>query len=591
MYAPIELRPGSGRTHNLSQQSAPTSAAAATPGRVYRSAWRSDVSPCCGKSSFDLVASPLGRSLAFAIVLTTLLEKSGVKRGLMAHRSFSFDQARDIALAKGDLAQLHVLQSNGVNLLECDPEAVRQAIRGGHWAALRFWFQVGGQVAEKLLGEDIAYGPVQAASDPIVTLARQHLVATLSDSKNRALPFAGPRWQAYSLWARTVIRHLDTPTAIIQFAQNSYGHGGFESRISRDETELYATNQEIHLANRFPQFKEGFRSFVESAASDPDTTTVVFGRPVSAPLYANMTFFLECHARLDPYPQAVCEIGGGYGGPARLWLTNAINRPRRYVIVDLPESLFFSEVFLKCEFGPKKVHYVASPEPIEDCVLDEAAVVLCPVPFYEALRETAFDLAYNTLSMQEMSDAYVDFYSAWLDRQKVSHFYSFNYAAQPADEHPESANWGAPRLSRKWHPVWVGPYAAGPSPAVHVLAQKHENEADWIEEGRQILDECMARPCDASTFTLMIMAVRLVNQAAETCSVIRRALSTMTVVPREIMLLISWLSEQNGSNALSAEDLILVEQAKAALLAHGEAQGKAAPYLETIRSSLPRSDP
>ena len=97
-------------------------------------------------------------------------------------------------------------------------------------------------------------------------------------------------------------------------------------------------------------------------------------------------------------------------------------------------------MFLKEEFGSSAVYYVTSADSIDPEILRTAKIVLCPVTFYEALAHTSFDLVYNTISMQEMSDAYVDFYSAWLDRLSVGAFYSFNYVAQPADEHPESAN-------------------------------------------------------------------------------------------------------------------------------------------------------
>ena len=66
--------------------------------------------------------------------------------------------------------------------------------------------------------------------------------------------------------------------------------------------------------------------------------------------------------------------------------------------------------------------------------------------------------------------------TGWTDSRQ--YFYSFNYAAQPFDAHPESANRCAPVLSKKWNPVWVADYAAEPSPAMHILARKDEQLND-----------------------------------------------------------------------------------------------------------------
>jgi len=42
---------------------------------------------------------------------------------------------------------------------------------------------------------------------------------------------------------------------------------------------------------------------------------------------------------------SVCEVGGGYGNPALQWLTNPVKPVGRICIVDMPEVLFFAEVF------------------------------------------------------------------------------------------------------------------------------------------------------------------------------------------------------------------------------------------------------
>jgi hypothetical protein len=60
------------------------------------------------------------------------------------------------------------------------------------------------------------------------------------------------------------------------------------------------------------------------------------------------------------------------------------------------------------------------------------------------------DLVINTGSMQEMDEAWVNFYAVWLDRQPGRWFYSLNYFGQPISYLAESANLWSPRLSARW---------------------------------------------------------------------------------------------------------------------------------------------
>jgi hypothetical protein len=299
-----------------------------------------------------------------------------------------------------------------------------------------------------------------------------------------------------------------------------------------------------------------------------------------------MTFFLECISRIDPRPQSVCEIGGGYGGPCRLWLTNALHRPQRYAILDLPESLFFSEVFLRHEFGDCGVHYVTSPDPLDPGLIDRVNVVLCPVAFHRTLYNTPFDLVYNTLSMQEMSDEFVAFYGRWLDEQPVKRFYSFNYAAEPSDAHPESANWGAPRLSRRWYPLWVADYAAASSPARHILAERLANENEILARGQMLFDQEIEKPYNAVNFIKLMMSARMMSDARATCAVIRKVIGENGPMSREVMLMLEWIPDQCFADQLSQSDKQVLESAGRRLEERMPARGKVSPHLQAIREGL-----
>ena len=97
------------------------------------------------------------------------------------------------------------------------------------------------------------------------------------------------------------------------------------------------------------------------------------GRRVAGPLFAHMRFYCTCVTRIAKLDQ-VCEIGGGFGAPARLFLTNSYRRPHSYVIVDLPKSLSFAECYLRATLGNDRVRYVG------DAVgaLPEGTAILVP---------------------------------------------------------------------------------------------------------------------------------------------------------------------------------------------------------------------
>ena len=86
----------------------------------------------------------------------------------------------------------------------------------------------------------------------------------------------------------------------------------------------------------------------------------------------------------------ICEIGGGYGAVAR-WFCSPMP-DTEYTIIDLPESLLFSELYL---------------------ILACPAAMLRFVPNYKAEElTTRFDIVLNTLSMSEVSGYQVRRYAA-----------------------------------------------------------------------------------------------------------------------------------------------------------------------------------
>ena len=93
--------------------------------------------------------------------------------------------------------------------------------------------------------------------------------------------------------------------------------------------------------------------------------------------------------------------------------------------------------------------------------------------------------------------------------------------------------------------------------------------------------ELLNQMCSGASFTEMVMVARQADDATITCALIAKALDELSIVPRELMLLLRWLPEQQGQPVQG-----VVRRAREALSIHGEAKARSAPYLEGIRAGL-----
>lgn len=116
-------------------------------------------------------------------------------------------------------------------------------------------------------------------------------------------------------------------------------------------------------------------------------------------------------APLSQKESCILEIGGGYGGLAH-HLSNIL-KSICYVIVDLPETLLFSAVYLSL-LNPDKKICVYDADNFTDFINSESAksfdFILLPNYRLHSLEEWEFGLAINTLSFQEMNSPQVQEY-------------------------------------------------------------------------------------------------------------------------------------------------------------------------------------
>jgi hypothetical protein len=270
--------------------------------------------------------------------------------------------------------------------------------------------------------------------DPIVFDARRHL-ANVS-ARVTDLPDYGTRWQPQVEAMRRDIPVMTDITACLHYAQYNITFDGRPPYPG----ELAIQFREWAVGNEFPHLTQALQSMSENQNSGPGSLGQFHGRTVSSVMYYHARNVLAGITYANK-PRRVVEVGGGYGEIARLWVTNTVAPAERYIIADIPESLFFAEVALRSEFGDI-VGYFDGHDP-------GTRILLVPLPYLDRLDKPV-DLVINTGSMQEMTDAWIDFYIDWLSRFDTRYFYSLNYVAQPLSIMGESRNLWTQRLGADW---------------------------------------------------------------------------------------------------------------------------------------------
>jgi putative sugar O-methyltransferase len=262
-----------------------------------------------------------------------------------------------------------------------------------------------------------------------------------------AFPAAGPRWGRYAQRMQAFIAGNTSAAAAIHFAQSKVD---FESRDGCADADIALAQQmrEI-LTEAYPALAWLIPYFSDSPLSRPGTMRRVGDVLVSRFLYYFAGRLLKAGQLLGA-PRTVCDLGGGTGFTGRLWLMAGDLAPATYIDIDLPESLYFSELYLAAHVGEDQVGMVG-----DDGVAPHLGkkVILVPIDRLEALEGVAIDLITNFGSLQEMSEFWVDFYAAALDRLDAKYLFSQNYFAQPVDNIGEGANLWAPRLGPRWRTI------------------------------------------------------------------------------------------------------------------------------------------
>jgi hypothetical protein len=156
-----------------------------------------------------------------------------------------------------------------------------------------------------------------AIGTSLIIQAKQHFGQAAS-VQSRCEITPSKRWLVYLEKMHNDINKLKTISDIIYYSQSKTG---FDHRgVAINELPYFQLYEET-LKSEFPHYLDLISKMGDSPYSRPETLSREGGRIVSNIFFFHLRYILQCLTYVKK-PRIVCEIGGGYGGPARLWLQN-----------------------------------------------------------------------------------------------------------------------------------------------------------------------------------------------------------------------------------------------------------------------------
>ena len=360
-------------------------------------------------------------------------------------------------------------------------------------------------------------------------------------------PFSlSQRWSSYLEKIAQQVFEFKSVLEGVKYAQSEIG---FEGRGLSVHTSPYFSLYDFYLTSEFPEFQGFLQTFSDSPNSRQDTIVFQNNRYISNIVYLQARVLLNC-LRHTEKPETVCEIGAGYGLLAKLWLTNTEHNPKKYIIIDFPQCLFFAETFLKSSC-PDVAFYYCQDGKIPADILEEKAVIFCPIHLADKLENFSTDLVINVGSMQEMYEDALQYWMDWLDRMDCRYFFSENYFNQPLKEMYESSNSWSPRPSKRWK---LKHYDYNPG---FSRLQTNRNVASTIyvkDFSEQPVNESyyqaqlnilMSRSFSGPTFLEMMEIVRHTFQEDLMLEILLKSIEQGDKIPKESMFLVTYLLESS----------------------------------------------
>jgi len=418
--------------------------------------------------------------------------------------------------------------------------------------------------------------------DEILELSRNHYLSTRSLPVEH-LPSSSKRWETLLSIMGENILHFKNAKEVVEFAQKKMP---FDHRISSASVFNVFALYDLQLRTEFPDSIELMESMNESRFSVPGSLySWTRKKLVSNIFYYHLRIMLVCLTHLKTVANVI-EIGGGYGALARLFLTHPKKRPRYYFIIDFPESLYFSEIFLRLNLDKVDILYFDGSLP-SHLSEKESTVVLVPIQLAHALNDIkmTYDLVINSGSIGEVGEEWVDFWTLWADKVDCKFFYSLNYAGSPLDNWLEGANMMSPRFSKRWafrlnrmNPAFMKLQSS--CHFAEIIAEKMTSDHHWDSEtlkGRYA--QLKERFFDLQTYLESLDIARVTDDREILLDILDRCLNELPCLPKESYWILKKLEGLGIAELVSQKKELL---AKLAPIIEGRFSAALRDYIHPI---------
>ena len=165
-------------------------------------------------------------------------------------------------------------------------------------------------------------------------------------------------------------------------------------------------------------------------------------------------FYFEIEKYISKKTNKILEIGGGYGGLARM-ISN--NKNCTYVLIDLPEINLISSYYLTSHFPNKKFLLYEEYKKNEENKIEDYDFVILPP--WALPKNIKFDFSINIRSMMEMNTETINKYFKYIQENLAEDGYFFNVNRYFTDgndynfyfyKFPYNKNWNIIKSETSW---------------------------------------------------------------------------------------------------------------------------------------------
>jgi putative sugar O-methyltransferase len=243
----------------------------------------------------------------------------------------------------------------------------------------------------------------------------------------------------------------------------------------------------------------------ESLYSNPANAVIRDGRRLAPDFLRTLILALEIeeYCALPAGHTSVLELGAGYGGLAR---TFKLRHPEAsYVIVDIPEALYFSATFIGLNFPRARIlHVTDAAELATD--LTTYDFVFVPTLLADALAGRSFTVFCNTASLGEMRNSVIRYWMDFVEtRVNVRYFFGLNRFLNTIDPRRHASRLGenvcSVSFDRHWKILWwevEPPFTRCPyvetevSRNLEIVAERVTDDAEEAAAGsRRLLEDVL----------------------------------------------------------------------------------------------------